>query len=134
MILVIDGLDNLIVKLGLFNGETLLTHNFEAERNLSERLSVEIGKFLKKNKTKFSDLTQLAVTVGPGHFSRIRSCVATANALAYAQGVEILSLKRDWKINDLTKVSQKQVKPIYDRPPNITQSKSRLTKFGKKLR
>jgi hypothetical protein len=103
MKLSIDASDQSVVKLGLTLNNKQVTHVFETNQNLSERLIPEIQKFLRKKKIKLVQIRKIEVMAGPGPFSRIRTAVATANALAYA-----LNLK------------QPRVKPIYSQGPNIT--------------
>ncbi len=106
MKLFIDTTEPELVRLRLEEGEQTSTHEFLATRNLSERLILEIQKFLKLRKAKASDLTGIEASSGRGGFSRIRTAVATANALVFG-----LNLK------------QKLAQPHYDRPPNITKAK-----------
>jgi tRNA A37 threonylcarbamoyladenosine modification protein TsaB len=107
MVLFIDSSDREMVRLDLARDKTRVTHIFQTDHNLSEKLIPEIKKFLQKQKVKLNQIKKIEVMAGPGPFSRIRTAVATANALAYA-----LQLK------------QKMVQPVYDRQPNITRSKN----------
>ncbi len=89
---------------GLF----LVSKDFSAQhqfvsKKLSERLMPEIKIFLQKRKLIFNQIKRIEVKRGPGSFSRIRTAVATANALAYGLGL-----------------SQKMIRPIYDKALNIT--------------
>lgn len=103
MTLSIDASDPLKVKLGL-DGQI---HFFETDYGLSERLIPEIKEVLQRQKAKINNITKIEVAAGPGPFSRIRTAVATANALVYALGLP-----------------QKTVKPIYGRAAHITKPKS----------
>jgi tRNA A37 threonylcarbamoyladenosine modification protein TsaB len=103
MTLLIDTSEYEITKLVLDNR---LTHQFGA-LDLSEKLMVEIKKFLSKNKVHFSDIKKVEIKTG-SHFSRTRTTVAAANALIFALGIK-----------------QKMYKPIYDREPNITLAKKK---------
>ena len=98
MILSIDVTEPEIVKLSLDN----FKHEYKSTR-LSETLLSEIQKLIKKNKLTLQNIHEIKVNKGPGHFSRIRTAVATANALAFGLNL-----------------NQKIVKPIYDKAPNIT--------------
>lgn len=106
MILLIDATSIPTVKLYLISGIKKISHVFDCERNLSEKLLPEINKFLRKQKVKLSQIKKIEIQSGPGHFSRVRTAVATANALAFG-----LSLP------------QKMIKPVYNKPANITISK-----------
>ncbi len=126
MILVIDASDSSIVKLALSDGKKYFTHNFESQKDLSERLTTEVKKFLKKQKANLSDIKKIGVQAGPGHFSRIRTAVATANALAFGLKIKVINLPVGWEpdISSYIKMTgQDWVKPKYDKAPNITKSK-----------
>lgn len=103
----IDTSDQEIVRLSLTLDKRVIKHLFKTGRNLSEFLILEIEKFLRKNKVKLKQLEKINVMAGPGHFSRIRTSVAVANALVYGLGLK-----------------QNIVKPIYAKAPNITESKN----------
>jgi tRNA A37 threonylcarbamoyladenosine modification protein TsaB len=109
MTLFIDATEIPEVALSLETGNKKFSHKFICERNLSEKLLPEIQKFLKKNKIPLSQISKIETSSGAGHFSRIRTAVATANALAFG-----LNLK------------QQSIKPVYDKPANITMSKKNL--------
>ncbi|HTL39774.1 MAG TPA: hypothetical protein VL306_03105 [Methylomirabilota bacterium] len=106
MILSIDVSDPKIVKLNLLAQHKIFSHFFECEKNLSEKLALEIEKFLKKEKFKFNSLKKIEVASSHGHFSRIRTAVSTANALNFGLGLK-----------------QKLILPSYDKAPNITMAK-----------
>src|SRR3989338_10718717 len=103
MILSIDSSDNQITKLSLVSPKKIFTHQFESAGSLSEQLTEEITSFLKKNKISIRQIKKITVHEGPGPFSRIRTDIATANALIFS-----LNLK------------QKLIKPRYEKAPNIT--------------
>ena len=101
-----------LVRLTLRRGNFFLTHNFHCERNLSENLIAEIRQFFQKQKIEISALKKIAVASGPTPFSRIRTAVATANALNYAL---------------MTK--QRLIKSKYGSAPNISRPKRGVDKF-----
>ncbi len=118
MKLLIDTTEPELVTLTLSGGEKPITHVFKTDRNLSENLVPEIQKFLARQKIKLADLKQIDAAGGEGHFSRIRTAIATANALAYSLNIK-----------------QPILKAIYSGEPNITLSKRQnLTKSPKSLR
>lgn len=129
MFLFIDSSNLEEVKLALVGSKQIKFHNFQLENNLSEKLIPEIKKFLAKQKIKLADLKKLAVVVGPGPFSRVRTAVATANSLGLALGIKIIALKSSEPM-DLTKVANLagsiQVRPFYDRAPNITKPQGKF--------
>ena len=96
--------------LELHEGKNIFQHKFKSKHNLSERLIGEIKKFLEKRKFKLTNLKKIDVKSGPGYFSRLRSGVATANALAYS-----------------LHLPQKLIHPIYNKSPNITLPKKRVS-------
>jgi len=102
----IDTSDQEIVRLALILDKKQVKYAFKTGRNLSEFLIPAIEKFLRKYKVKLNQLEKINVMAGPGHFSRIRTSVAVANALVYGLGLK-----------------QNIVKPIYDKAPNITRPK-----------
>lgn len=122
MMLFIDAHDAQVVNLILISGDFFAEHHFAGE-NLSEQLITEIKKFLAKQNIKMADLKKIGVVVGPGHFSKIRTAVATANALAYGLQIPVVGIKAGQKFDPLKLLAQKgsrMVKPFYDRQPNIT--------------
>ena len=108
MNLLIDTSDLEIIILKLDAPGKNLVHRFAAHYDLSEKLIPEIQKFLKKEKIKVGEIKSIKVNPGPGGFSRIRTGVATANALAYG-----------------LKIKQPLIKPYYSKAPNITYSKKK---------
>ncbi len=106
MKLLIDTTNPEFASLTLSGGEKPIAHIFKTDRNLSEKLIPEIQKFLSKQKIKLTDLKQIDAAGGEGHFSRIRTAIATANALAY--GLDI---------------NQPILKAAYSAEPNITLAK-----------
>ncbi|PIR94386.1 hypothetical protein COT97_01615 [Candidatus Falkowbacteria bacterium CG10_big_fil_rev_8_21_14_0_10_39_11] len=138
MNLVIATENNKYFAVGL-GGRKLQSFEILEERyQQSERLLDEIEKIIKKDKNELSDLGRIIVVIGPGDFSALRIGVATANALAYSLGIEVVGvrlntwwlylsyeqrLKKVWKVGlrqaqaDTSKV--KWVEPEYGREPNI---------------
>ncbi|MEO8065500.1 MAG: hypothetical protein ABI643_01430 [Candidatus Doudnabacteria bacterium] len=127
-ILFIDASDHDFARLAIVSENFLAEHKFVNE-NLSERLILEIKKFFKKNKFKFSDLSKLAVVVGPGPFAKTRSSVAVANALGFGLGIKILPVKANSSkslIGLLSRPGFGMVKPFYAQNPHITLAKKSL--------
>lgn len=122
MLLFIDTTNPQTVGLALVIKNSAVEHHFASE-NLSERLILEIRKFCKKEKIQLSQLTKLAVATGPGHFSKIRTAVATANALAYGLGIPVIGIRSGQKLvwpKILGQKGQLMVRPFYGKQPNIT--------------
>ncbi|OGE88294.1 MAG: hypothetical protein A3J07_00680 [Candidatus Doudnabacteria bacterium RIFCSPLOWO2_02_FULL_49_13] len=113
MILSIDTQNPEAVTLQLSQNSKVIAHSFKTDHNLSEVLVPEIKKFLSRHKVKLSQLKQITATTGEGHFSRLRTAVATANALAFALNLD-----------------QKTIAPSYSQPIKITPPrKAYLTSF-----
>ncbi|MBX4187309.1 MAG: hypothetical protein KW802_03590 [Candidatus Doudnabacteria bacterium] len=127
MILFIDTTDFDQTRLALVTDQ-VVWHVFTT-RDLSEKLLPEINKFLRKQKVSLSKVRKLAVVAGPGGFSRTRTGVAVANALAYGLGIPLVVLPALKIPTDLLQLSrfktQKMAAPIYDRDPHITLSKKK---------
>lgn len=107
-------------------GELVSESSWTTNRDLSERLVPEMNAFLKKRKMNIKDLDKLAVVRGPGHFSCLRTGVATANALAYGLRIPVTGVdaheKTDFKRIDAAK-GQKTILPFYGKEPNISKPK-----------
>lgn len=93
---------------------------------------VLVQKILKKHRLKFSDFKKVAVVVGPGPFTRVRTGVVIANALAYGLGIRIVPVKSSRLPKDLAKLLAAKgldvVKPVYDKRPNISKPKRKQYK------
>lgn len=121
-VLFIDTSDFETVTLALIDQE-VVQHKLQS-RQLSESLIKAIKKFCKKQQVRLEQIDKLAVVVGPGRFSRIRTAVATANALAFvlnSQVIRILAHNIPKDLKKLVSVKGKKLAfPVYDRAPNIT--------------
>ncbi len=125
MLLFINTSEFDIAELALVS-DKVIWHKFGAE-NLSEQLLPEIKKFCSKQKVALIDLKKIAVVTGPGSFSRIRTGIATANALAYSLKIAIVGLEKNQipqnLVNLKTFKTKKMAVPAYGKEPNITISK-----------
>lgn len=126
MILFIDTTDQESANLALISGSKTVHRVFKVNHNLSEILVPEIKKFLAGQKIRQTDLKKIGVVVGPGHFSKVRTAVAVANAMAYGLKIPVAGVKSsekpDWP-KFLNRKGSSMVKPLYDREPHITVSK-----------
>ncbi len=128
MLLFIDAANSENIRLALVSSAFISEHHFN-NSNLSEKLLIEIKKFLKKEKIDFSDLHKIAVISGPGPFSKIRTAVAISNALAFGLKISVVSIKAGQPLvwdEVLAKKGRAQVLPFYDKAPSITLSKKKL--------
>lgn len=74
-------------------GEWLLREEYvEGEAAGAERLVPMIGELMEAAAMPFSRLRRVAVTLGPGTFTGVRTGVAVARALALANGLEAVGL------------------------------------------
>lgn len=128
MILFLDTCDSEKTSIYLVDDKFLAAHIWPSQKTQQEKLHTEIAKFLKKSKIKLSDLDKVGVVVGPGHFSRVRTGVVTANTLAYALDIPVVGVRKTEELDfkSILKLKgQKSVEVYYDREPNITQPKKK---------
>lgn len=120
MILYINTTDNETTELALVSESKIMRKIIRAT---AEDLSQALNSFLKSQKSDVKKLTAVAIQLGSGYFSRIRSSVVAANGLAYALNIPIKSVPVNSKIDFATLNAlrnQKQAKPSYTSAPNIT--------------
>ncbi|MBI4778884.1 hypothetical protein HY797_00330 [Candidatus Falkowbacteria bacterium] len=120
MILHIDTTQNDLIEISLKDKNKLLAvKKFKSYRDQAEKLLPAIGKLLKDNKLKLSDLESVEVENRGGSFTSLRIGVVTANALAYSLGIMVKGAGK-------TGVGRlNAVEPMYDREPEITKKKMR---------
>jgi tRNA A37 threonylcarbamoyladenosine modification protein TsaB len=132
MTLFIDTTDAQKARIGIITGDDFKEISFDVGNHLSESLTDRIAAFLKKQKADLRGFKKIVVVIGPGHFSRIRSGVTTANALAFALNIPVVGIKvqdsYDWqKINKMP--GEKMTLPFYGKEPNITKAKPKKLNF-----
>ncbi len=125
MILYLNGQDIRRLVLGSVDDRTVTL--FECDPD--DYLSVIAG-YLESIGQSIEDLTALAVIVGPGSPTAIRSSLAIANTLAFVKRLPTLPLEKDPAVDDvefiksidLATLEQRAglLKPVYLHPPNIT--------------
>ena len=130
MYLLIDTTEHNKARLKLLQGGKISSLKKPLNRNLSEKLLFIVESFIKSKKSKFTDISGIAVTVGEGSFTGIRTGIATANSLGYALKIPVISVKLGTDIRKL-KFPKKwslraQAAPVYAKPPNITKAKKSL--------
>ncbi|MFA6306385.1 MAG: tRNA (adenosine(37)-N6)-threonylcarbamoyltransferase complex dimerization subunit type 1 TsaB [Patescibacteria group bacterium] len=122
MTLLIDTTQKDLIVIGLKDKDKLIAvKKFKSHRTQAEKLLPAIGRLLKANKLKLSDLKKIEVENRGGSFTSLRIGVVTANALAYALGIPISGGKQPEKRSKKLAAAE----PIYDREPEITKKKSR---------
>lgn len=94
---------------------------WQAHRELSTTIHVQIEKLLNRSSISWKDIDGIVCFKGPGSFTGLRIGLTVANALAYSQNIPIVARKGDdWLkrgINDLKSgKNDKIATPFYDRP------------------
>lgn len=78
---------------GMANAERRLVKAAEARRGgQAERLMPLISDVLARAGASFTDVQRLAVTLGPGAFTGVRTGIAAARALRLAAGMEVVGV------------------------------------------
>ena len=133
MILYIDTTgENSILKLIKKNTQTVYAvKNINNKNMLSEELSISIDNLLDENSLCKKDIKLIAVNPGPGSYTGTRIGITTANLLAYSLNIAIIASKEQQLNKNIKKHIKNEyfsspVLPIYQYPPHITKSKSRL--------
>jgi len=85
MKLLIDTSDREKIVVGI-DGERFET---EAMKDKSQKLLKFIDEVLAKKNTKFEDVSEIKVNVGPGSFTGLRVGVSVANAMGWVLGVPV---------------------------------------------
>jgi tRNA threonylcarbamoyladenosine biosynthesis protein TsaB len=117
MTLYIDTSDRSKITIALKTGtKNLAAKSFLAPQKQAEKLLVEIDRLLQKSKKKLTDLKQITVMDQGSSFTALRIGVLTANALAYALNIPVVSASGR---KTLVKKNIRVVAPEYDRLPNI---------------
>jgi len=126
IILNIDTSDNDIVKISLErDGKNIKSKKFSARRRQAEKLLPAIATLLQASKVNLKNISKIKVAHQGGSFTALRIGVLTANALAYALGIEVETMLPDKK--NLKKLKGFNVAlPKYDRDPEIKIAVSKL--------
>lgn len=120
LILYIDTTDNDLAVLALFDGKETLWEKFEFLPSAEDFPSL-VKKFLKSHGLNFSDLSRIAVKVGPGFFSRVRTGIVAANALSYALAIPVVGVSGSVDFDKIRKAKPKgSALPVYGAKPHIT--------------
>jgi len=119
MILKIDTTNGIFIE--VLDNKKITARFINIEKNKqSELLILTINKALKKAGIKPGDIKKIEVANQGGSFTSLRIGIATANALGYALGMPVTAIGLT-RARNIKKGSQ--VKPKYDREPNITLKK-----------
>lgn len=100
----------------------------------SEKTLDLLNTFLKKNKLKLVDIKKIVVNRGPGSFTSVRLGIVFANTLSFALNIPVsgiynleLKKKEDYLKLSKLKFAKNFIKPYYDREPDITKSKKKVS-------
>lgn len=119
--------DKPIAELFLMQGEEILaSHEWEAHRQLSDTLLVEIHALLARNNIELTSVQRIAVYQGPGSFTGLRIGFSVANALAYGLDIPVVTATGDDWLKACTLKSAELFKPVvpfYGQDAHITQPK-----------
>jgi tRNA threonylcarbamoyladenosine biosynthesis protein TsaB len=109
------------IELSLIDGKKIINERQIVERAQSEKLLPMIDSLLKKSDFKLSDVSKICVVNKGASFTSLRIGVVTANTLAYALKIPIIS--KNGVV--LSAGNIEMVEADYDRDPNITVPKKK---------
>lgn len=126
LILNINTSDKEIVEISLEKDRKILKkRKFSARRMQSEKLLPAIASLLNSAKINLENVSKIKVAHKGSSFTSLRIGVLTANALAYALGIEVETIVLDKK--NLKKLKNFNiVLPKYDREPDIKIAPNKL--------
>lgn len=100
MILSIDTSDNKFIEICLYGKDVLVkSKKIKTFRNQSEKLLSSTEKMMQSLNIDLGDIKKIKVAHSGESFTSLRVGILTANALAYALGIEVESIKADKKRN-----------------------------------
>jgi len=102
-------------------GRQVAGKKIKAERQEAEKLLPAVEALLKNKKRSLKQIKKIEVANRGGSFTSLRVGVVTANALAYALGIDVEGNKKSKAKNKKFSV----VEPFYDREPEITVRKKK---------
>tara|TARA_B100000941_G_C28304724_1_gene448349 strand:- start:314 stop:703 length:390 start_codon:yes stop_codon:yes gene_type:complete len=86
--LIIDA-TNEVVLLKIINDKESYTKEYSNSRENFDKISLIIFNFLKSNKLKVSEITNIFVNIGPGNFSGIRASLSACKAISISQKINL---------------------------------------------
>ena len=75
------------------------TSEFSNNRENFDKLTILLLKFLEKNDLNIKNISNIFVNQGPGKFSGIRSSLATAKGISFANKIDLYGFSSDQAIN-----------------------------------
>jgi tRNA A37 threonylcarbamoyladenosine modification protein TsaB len=100
--LVIDAANKKIFLMVITN-ESIYNVSHENSKTNYEKLIILINNFLKTNKIKFNDISELYVNRGPGSFGGIRNSLSVVKALHLAKNIDYYCYSFDDFVGDIDK-------------------------------
>jgi len=126
--------EKITAALIISSGRVFKQKTVQDSKAKSNQLLILIDKLLLANKIVAQKIKGIIVVTGPGAFSRLRTGVATANAMAFALKIPIVGVNLREADNlekiiiagmkKIAKGGDKIVEPFYGREPNITKKKA----------
>jgi len=77
------------VFLKIITDKESYTKEYLNSRENFDKISLIIFNFLKSNKLKISEITNIFVNIGPGNFSGIRASLSACKALSISQEINL---------------------------------------------
>ena len=96
--LIIDAADEKIF-FKIINNDESYTSEYINNRENFDKLIILIFKFLDENKIKIKNIDNIFVNQGPGKFSGIRTSLAAAKGLSFANKIDVYGFNSDQIIN-----------------------------------
>ncbi len=124
MILLLDT-STAVCKLTLIDGDKRFDDEWNADRELAEKLLGYLEQKLAEQHATWRDLTGLAVMKGPGSFTGLRIGVAVLNTLADTLAIPLVGTTGNaWQETALNRLKNSEndqiILPEYGRAANIT--------------
>lgn len=92
MLLAIDTSTRML-GLGLHSGDSVLAETiWQTDRHHTVELGPQIALLLRRSRVSFSDLTAVAVAIGPGSYTGLRIGMALAKGLSLARGLTLVGV------------------------------------------
>jgi len=114
-----------VCKLSFVDGDWRYDDQWQADRELAQKLLGYLHERLQKNGKEWADISAIGVFQGPGSFTGLRIGLTVLNTLADAQGIPIVGTTGDdWQRAALARLATGEndtmVLPFYGREANIT--------------
>jgi tRNA threonylcarbamoyladenosine biosynthesis protein TsaB len=121
--------DNPDAEIGLYDGTSKRSYfTWRADRQLAKDLLKVIHEQLQNQKIDWPDVSGIVVFQGPGSFTGLRIGITVANAVAYGNGVPVVTTQGDdWLQTGLERLQKGEndqlALPHYGAEANITLQK-----------